>query len=85
VVPGKVRSSNQAPKTDLKLFSIQLGSKAKPYVPDFRTAFDHFCIHPGGKAVIETVGKELRLNKQQCQPMLMPFERYGNTSSCSTW
>eukprot|EP00884_Botryococcus_braunii_P014066 jgi/Botrbrau1/22660/Bobra.0132s0006.1 len=63
----------------------KLGSKAKPYVPDFRTAFDHFCIHPGGKAVIETVGKELRLNKKQCNPMLMPFERYGNTSSCSTW
>jgi len=25
----------------------------KPYVPDFSTAFQHFCIHPGGKAVIE--------------------------------
>ena len=27
----------------------------KPYSPDFTTAFEHFCIHPGGKAVIEAV------------------------------
>ena len=27
----------------------------KPYTPDFTTAFQHFCIHPGGKAVIAEV------------------------------
>ena len=27
----------------------------KPYTPDFSTAFQHFCIHPGGKAVIAEV------------------------------
>ena len=32
-----------------------LGLRMKPYVPDFNTAFQHFCIHPGGKAVIEEV------------------------------
>ena len=57
----------------------------KPYVPDFKTAFDHFAIHPGGKAVIDGVGKALGLTPRQCLPMLAPFERYGNTSSSSTW
>ena len=32
-----------------------LGMRMKPYVPDFTMAFEHFCIHPGGKAVIEEV------------------------------
>ena len=59
--------------------------KIKPYTPDFTTAFEHFCIHPGGKAVIEEVGKQLKLSPEQCLPMLVPFERYGNTSSSSTW
>ena len=57
----------------------------KPYVPDFTTAFEHFCIHPGGKAVIEEVSKQLKLRPEQALPMLVPFERYGNTSSSSTW
>jgi len=57
----------------------------KRYVPDFTTAFDHFCIHPGGKAVIDEVGKQLKLKPHQTLPMLLPFERYGNTSSSSTW
>ena len=62
-----------------------LGMDVKPYTPDFKTAFDHFCIHPGGKAVISEVGSQLKLGKEQCMPMLVPFERYGNTSSSSTW
>ncbi|BDA40379.1 3-ketoacyl-CoA synthase 1 [Coccomyxa sp. Obi] len=62
-----------------------LGLTLAPYMPDFKTAFDHFCIHPGGKAVISEVGSQLRLSREQCLPMLVPFERYGNTSSSSTW
>ena len=62
-----------------------LGMSIKPYMPDFTTAFEHFCIHPGGKAVIGEVGKSLKLRPEQTLPMLVPFERYGNTSSSSTW
>ena len=65
----------------LQVFRLSL----KPYVPDFTTAFEHFCIHPGGKAVIEEVSKQLKLRPEQSLPMLVPFERYGNTSSSSTW
>ena len=70
----------------MQLLYLQvLGMKIKPYVPDFPTAFEHFCIHPGGKAVINEVSKQLKLRPEQSLPMLVPFERYGNTSSSSTW
>ena len=39
----------------------------KPYVPDFSTAFQHFCIHPGGKAVIQEV---------RCLPAFAPLALY---------
>ncbi|KAL0372100.1 UNVERIFIED_CONTAM: 3-ketoacyl-CoA synthase 11 [Sesamum calycinum] len=31
-----------------KLFKMKL----KPYIPDFKLAFEHFCIHAGGRAVL---------------------------------
>ena len=32
-----------------------------PYVPDFKKAFDHFCLHAGGRGVIEGLSKQLAL------------------------
>ncbi|KAF3502369.1 hypothetical protein F2Q69_00040409 [Brassica cretica] len=40
-----------------KLFN----AKMKPYIPDFKLAFDHFCIHAGGRAVIDELEKNLEL------------------------
>ena len=57
----------------------------KPYLPDFSLAFEHFAIHPGGKTVIGEVSKKLKLREEQKLPMVVPFERYGNTSSSSPW
>ncbi|KAJ0041095.1 hypothetical protein Pint_27504 [Pistacia integerrima] len=30
--------------------------KIKPYIPDFKLAFEHFCIHAGGRAVLTGKG-----------------------------
>ncbi|KAF8404474.1 hypothetical protein HHK36_009359 [Tetracentron sinense] len=54
---------------------------SKPIVPDFTTAFEHFCIHTGGKAVIEQVGRVLRLKDDVTESARMCLHRFGNTSS----
>ena len=37
----------------------------KPYMPDFKVAFEHFCIHAGRRAVIDELEKNLRLGGGQ--------------------
>ncbi|XP_010268610.1 PREDICTED: 3-ketoacyl-CoA synthase 17-like [Nelumbo nucifera] len=54
---------------------------SKPMVPDFTTAFDHICIHTGGKAVIQQVSRVLRLSGEVTEPARMCLHRFGNTSS----
>jgi 3-ketoacyl-CoA synthase len=56
-----------------------------PYVPDFSTAFDHFCVHTGGRAVLEEVASALRLSPEAARPSAATLWRNGNTSSSSIW
>ncbi|KAK1566615.1 hypothetical protein Q3G72_002050 [Acer saccharum] len=55
------------------------------YVPNFRKAFEHFCIHAGGKAIIQAVEDNLRLQKEDGEASRMTLYRFGNTSSSSLW
>ncbi|GAV69571.1 FAE1_CUT1_RppA domain-containing protein/ACP_syn_III_C domain-containing protein [Cephalotus follicularis] len=59
--------------------------KMKPYIPDFKRAFEHFCIHAGGRGVLDELEQNLGLTKWHMEPSRMTLYRFGNTSSSSLW
>ncbi|XP_062156516.1 3-ketoacyl-CoA synthase 1 [Alnus glutinosa] len=62
-----------------------LKAKVKPYIPNFKLAFEHFCIHAGGRAVLDELQKNLQLSEWHMEPSRMTLHRFGNTSSSSLW
>ncbi|MQL79215.1 hypothetical protein Taro_011663, partial [Colocasia esculenta] len=59
--------------------------KMKPYIPDFKQAFEHFYIHAGGRVVIDELQKNLDLSAEHVEASRITLHRFGNTSSSSLW
>ncbi|KAJ4847986.1 3-ketoacyl-CoA synthase 11 [Turnera subulata] len=79
------------PVSEQLLFFVSLNAKKvfkmkiKPYIPDFKLAFEHFCIHAGGRGVLDELEKNLKLTPWHMEPSRMTLYRFGNTSGSSLW
>jgi len=62
-----------------------VGKKIQMYIPNFKKAFQHFCIHAGGKAIIDGMESKLNLTAHDVEPARATLYRMGNTSSSSIW
>lgn len=58
---------------------------AKPYIPDYKQAFEHFCVHAASRTVLDELQRNLELSDKNVEASRMTLHRFGNTSSSSIW
>ncbi|XP_012568485.1 3-ketoacyl-CoA synthase 15-like [Cicer arietinum] len=59
--------------------------KTKPYIPDYKLAFEHVCALATSKKVLDEIQKNLELTEEYMEASRKTLERFGNTSSSSNW
>ncbi|KAI4337210.1 hypothetical protein L6164_015655 [Bauhinia variegata] len=68
-----------------KSTGINASSSKKPYIPDYKLAFEHFCVHVASKTILDELQRNLELSDKNMEASRMTLHRFGNTSSSSIW
>ncbi|CAN1217052.1 3-ketoacyl-CoA synthase 10 [Linum perenne] len=58
---------------------------SKPYIPNYKLAFEHFCVQAASKTVLDELQRNLELSDKNIEASRMTLHRFGNTSSSSIW
>nr|CAC84082.1 putative beta-ketoacyl-CoA synthase [Antirrhinum majus] len=58
---------------------------SNPYIPDYKLAFEHFCMHAASKTVLDELQRNLELSDKNLEASRAVLHRFGNTSSSSIW
>ncbi|XP_057806568.1 3-ketoacyl-CoA synthase 15-like [Salvia miltiorrhiza] len=66
-------------------FKSLVSSSSKPYIPDYKLAFEHVCILATSRKALDEIQKNLDLTDQYMEASRKTLERFGNTSSSSIW
>ncbi|KAF5175396.1 3-ketoacyl-CoA synthase [Thalictrum thalictroides] len=69
----------------LLFFKTLLSKTTKPYIPNYKLAFEHVCILAASKKVLDELQTNLNLTDEYMEPSRMTLSRFGNTSSSSVW
>ncbi|CAN0918335.1 3-ketoacyl-CoA synthase 10 [Linum grandiflorum] len=67
------------------LSGSQTLASSKPYIPNYKLAFEHFCVHAASKTVLDELQRNLELTDKNIEASRMTLHRFGNTSSSSIW
>lgn len=59
--------------------------KNRPYLPDYKLAFEHVCILATSKKVLDELQRNLELTEEYMEASRKTLERFGNTLSSSIW
>ncbi|ELP86276.1 3-ketoacyl-CoA synthase, putative [Entamoeba invadens IP1] len=68
-----------------RMTNAEYRKNAKPYIPDVSETFQGYCIHAGGRGVIDGIQKNFGLSDEDCLASRASLYRFGNTSSASIW
>lgn len=58
---------------------------SKPYLPNYKLAFEHVCVLATSKKVLDKIQKNLDLTDEYMEASRRTLERFGNTSSSNIW
>lgn len=61
------------------------GANSQPYIPDYKLAFEHLCVHAASKTVLDELQRNLKLSDKNLEASRAALHRFGNTSSSSIW
>lgn len=68
-----------------KSLVLKKAVSSKPYIPDYKLAFEHVCIAATSKKALDEIQKNLDMSDEYMEASRKTLERFGNTSSCSIW